>query len=689
MMKIMQHLVMVLVSLLVLTLPVQGAEQTRIVNIRHWAAPDHTRIVIDTTEDPSFQVEKDSKKISIDLEDAAYSKTLNRHFQLKKPGIDRVIVTPRPDNHVLIELFLTEHTETKIFKLQKVEEKPYRIVVDIELPEVEKKETEERERVKIVLKKKIIVIDPGHGGDDPGAVGRQGTYEKNVVLSISRRIREILNKKEGYRAFLTRDSDYYVPFKKRLKIAREYHADLFMSIHADAEKSRSAAGASVYSLSLRSASSEAARILARNENLADIVGGVANGEATKDASDPIILNMFQTNTMNSSKTFGGLLLRNISAVNRIKFATVQEAPFMVLKLPEVPSVLVETAFISNPREEKMLRNATFQKEIAETIADSAVEFLEQAPGEIPVLAKAKAEEPSKNESEKVTDQKASPRAVPSPQMPLKKKSLVIVYTVKKGDFLERIARKYGTTVAAITELNDIKTKKPLYVNRKLKIPVSFEDETSAPLKKIDPGKKPETFEKKKKLEYSKKEEEKSPSTLYTVKKGESLDIIARKNGTTLAVLLEMNDMKIKDPLYAGRKVKIPASAKEETTETREEEKGRETKEAISGKRPSVYVVKKNDTLEGIAKKHGISLQALLRLNKIKIGDSLHAGRTIRLSEPIRDDKAANKFYIVKKGDTLETIARKNKTTIAGLRKLNGKKKLSPLYVDQKLEIPGR
>lgn len=159
-----------------------------------------------------------------------------------------------------------------VFKLKKFLEKPDRVVIDIGLPDVEKREREERQQIKTSRKDKIVIIDPGHGGDDPGAVGKGGTYEKTVVLDIGRRIRDILNGAGGFRAFLTRDEDYYVSFKKRLRIAREYGADLFLSVHADAARNRDARGSSVYCLSMGGASSEAARLLARKENLADIIG---------------------------------------------------------------------------------------------------------------------------------------------------------------------------------------------------------------------------------------------------------------------------------------------------------------------------------------------------------------------------------------------------------------------------------
>ena len=347
-------------------------------NIRHWVAPDHTRVVIDTTGDVRFTVEKGDRNLAIDLEDTAFPSDIPHLTALNKPGVEGIAVSPRPNSGVRVELSLPGHVQTTVFRLKKFQDKPDRIVVDIVLPEVARQESEAREQVKITRKDRIVVIDPGHGGEAVGAVGRGGTYEKDVVLAIGRKLRSALNGRAGYRAFLTRDDDYYVSFKKRLMIAREYGADIFVSIHADAAKSRSAAGSSVYCLSTGGASSAAAQILARNENLADVVGGVPAGEGG-EASDPIILDMFQTRAINQSRTFGGGLLHYLEGANRLKFATVQAAPFLVLKLPDIPSVLVETAYISNPKEEKLLRSDRFQARIAEGIARSVVDFLPPLP----------------------------------------------------------------------------------------------------------------------------------------------------------------------------------------------------------------------------------------------------------------------------------------------------------------------
>ncbi len=178
---------------------------------------------------------------------------------LNKPGIEGIAVSPRPNSGVRVELYLPAQVQTTVFKLKQFQDKPYRIVVDIVLPDVARQESEAREQIKIARKDRIVVIDPGHGGEAVGAVGRGGVYEKDVVLAIGRKLSSVLNGISGYRAFLTRDGDYYVSFKKRLMIAKEYGADIFVSIHADAARNRSVGGSSVYCLSTGGASSAAAR----------------------------------------------------------------------------------------------------------------------------------------------------------------------------------------------------------------------------------------------------------------------------------------------------------------------------------------------------------------------------------------------------------------------------------------------
>jgi N-acetylmuramoyl-L-alanine amidase len=531
----------------------------QIKNIRHWVAPDHTRVVIDTTDDVLFTVEKGDRNLAVDLEDTAFPLDISHLTMLNKPGVEGIAVFPRPNSGVRVELYLPDHVQTTVFKLNKFQDKPYRIVVDIVLPDVARRESEAREQVKIARKDRIVVIDPGHGGEAVGAVGRGGTYEKNVVLAIGRKLRRALNGRPGYRAFLTRDGDYYVSFKKRLMIAREYGADLFVSIHADAAKSRSAGGSSVYCLSTGGASNAAAEILARNENLADVVGGVPAGEGG-EASDPIILDMFQTRAINQSRTFGGGLLHHLEGTNRLKFATIQEAPFLVLKLPDIPSVLIETAYISNPKEEKLLRSDRFQARIVDSIARSVVEFLPALPP-VAVLAVGK-DEQRRRQNQAAGDvgmPKGDPGRAgenlprPADGQPAREKAAkalpaqeqIILYRVKKGDTLHRIARRYGTSVALLLKLNRINLSDSLYVNRMLKIPgrpagVADERRQAAGAKRT-PVKR-------------------AGQIVYRVKRGDTLAAIARRYGTTVRVIGELNRLMPDDPLFVDRKLILPGNS---------------------------------------------------------------------------------------------------------------------------------
>lgn len=616
--------------------PVSAFAQNKIFNVRYWAAPDHTRIVIDASDDVPYTVKKTEKKLLINFKDTEIPEDFPQEIIVQKPGIEKITAIPLPDGAVGIELSIAQNVETRVFTIIKFQDKPYRVVVDIELPDVEKQEGQEREQIKALRKDKIIVIDPGHGGEDPGAVGKLKTQEKKVVLGISKKLRDILNKKKGYRAFLTRNGDYYVSFKKRLKIAREYGADLFVSIHADAFRKRNARGSSVYCLSLRRASSEAARILARNENLADIMGGSPNGE-NSDEVDPIILNMFQTNTLNSSKIFGSAVIKHLDSVNHIKYRKVQEAPLIVLKLPEIPSLLVETAYISNLKEEKLLRSNRFQTEIAKALANSITDFLPVKPvppSKTPKIVLTKNEDkktsidreakqqsmPIEQGEEKLDENKALTKKQPLPKKELKTidearktKTRTAVYQVKRGDTLEKIAIKNNTEISTLLKLNHMKLYDNLHAGRKLKVPVFRANNTEEKNKKdnasVDRSEAP------------------SPSTdtavrVYRVKKGDSLDRIAKKNNTTLSILLKMNNMKMKEPLYVGKKVKVP-----DTENAREEVKKSTDKKSAKS---YVYRVRKGDTLDKIAKRCNTSVSELRRLNKIKHADVVYVNQKLKL-----------------------------------------------------------
>jgi len=211
-------------------------------------------------------------------------------------------------------------------------------------------------------KRKIIVIDAGHGGVDPGAIGYKGTYEKNITLAMAKELKALLDKKSHYKVHLTRSRDIFIPLRERVRIARKYDADLFISIHADSARNRKAVGLSVYTLS-ETASDKEAAALAEKENKADIVAGLNFAEHSKEVSD-ILLNLAQRETNNSSSEFATLLSNQMSQVVKTVSNTHRFAGFAVLKAPDVPSVLLELGYLSNPTEERQLKQKSYRNKLA-------------------------------------------------------------------------------------------------------------------------------------------------------------------------------------------------------------------------------------------------------------------------------------------------------------------------------------
>ncbi|HTX05911.1 MAG TPA: N-acetylmuramoyl-L-alanine amidase [Steroidobacteraceae bacterium] len=224
----------------------------------------------------------------------------------------------------------------------------------------------------------IVAVDPGHGGQDPGAIGPRGTEEKNVTLAIGRLLAQRIDAQRGMRAVLTRNSDIFIPLRDRMLIARRAHADLFVSIHADCVTDRQIAGASVYILSVRGASSEAARWLAERENDADLKGGIQLDDKSSTLAS-VLLNLSQAATIGESMTAAQQVLAALDRSVPVRKAEVQQAAFVVLKSPDIPSMLIETDYISDPREELRLRNPRHQRKIADAIFSGVRAYFRQHP----------------------------------------------------------------------------------------------------------------------------------------------------------------------------------------------------------------------------------------------------------------------------------------------------------------------
>ena len=349
------------------------APPVKITDVRFWSAPDHARVVLDLSD--SIQYESSSQetppRLYLELKGVSLH-TQKREIDVNSPFLLKISLEADKSNARLI-LEQKKPLHATIFPLKPYLDKPHRLVIDLVDVVREKKDQEEREQQKETRPKgtRIVVIDPGHGGEDPGAVGPQKTTEKDVVLKIGEKVLSLFNQHRDIKAFLTRKGDYFVPLEKRVKMAREYGADLFMSIHADGSFNPKIRGSSIYCISLTGATDHAAKILADKENMSNILGGALLRPASisKDPNvSQILLDMMQNNSMRESFRFAEYLLKGIRTVHFLKYPSYRQANFIVLKAPDIPSVLVETAFITNKEDESLLNQGDFQQRLAEGIS---------------------------------------------------------------------------------------------------------------------------------------------------------------------------------------------------------------------------------------------------------------------------------------------------------------------------------
>lgn len=357
-----------------------AADIAAVKGVRLWAAPDNTRVVIDITAPVPYKLSTLSNptRVVIDLKNARLQTALSAGKGL----VGSVSGTVRNGTDLRVVLNLKTAVQPKSFTLKPNSQYGHRLVIDL-YPRNTIAETAEPavsppapvalHHDRVVKKTQpdavrdlVVAIDAGHGGDDPGAHGSAGTNEKDVVLAIARRLASLIGNERGMRAVMIRDGDYFVGLRQRIQKARKYKADLFVSIHADAFTDRRASGSSVYTLSQHGATNEAARWLADSENASDLVGGVSLDDKD-DLLASVLLDLSQTATTEDSIEVGDKVLGNLSRVGRVHKARVQQAGFVVLKSPDIPSILVETAFISNPSEERRLRDSRHQQVLAQAI----------------------------------------------------------------------------------------------------------------------------------------------------------------------------------------------------------------------------------------------------------------------------------------------------------------------------------
>ena len=347
-----------------------------VTDVRFWSAPDRSRVVIDLTESVLYESSSQEGPPQFHLElKGAYLYTPKREVEVNDPFLAKISLIGLEKGRVKLVLHQKKPLNVNVFTLKPYEDKTYRLVIDLVDIAQEKKEIEERQKQKEIKVKgtKIVVIDPGHGGEDPGAIGPKKTKEKDIVLKVGEKVVHLLNQNKEIQAFLTRKGDYFIPLEERTKIAREYGADLFVSLHMDGSFNPQARGSSVYCLSLSGATDQAAKTLADKENLSNVLGG-AFSKPTDLSKDPnlnqILLDLRQNDTMRDSFQFAETLLKDIKAINPLKYPTYRQANFIVLKALDIPSALVEMAYITNKEDERLLNGAEFQEKMAKTLSTS-------------------------------------------------------------------------------------------------------------------------------------------------------------------------------------------------------------------------------------------------------------------------------------------------------------------------------
>ena len=370
----------ILIAALLMLAPLQSFA-AEVSGFRVWADPVKTRAVLDLDRKTAYQLFtlKNPHRVVVDLQSSSIDIPLT--LEKEHAGVITGVRYGQPDTHTLRVVFdLSESADLKSFLLEPTAQYSHRLVIDLFAKSGSQKSSMVKRVVDINEPNRdvVIAIDAGHGGEDPGAVGPKKTREKDVVLRIARELKIAVDAEPGMRGVLTRDGDYYIPLRGRYEKARKARADLFVSIHADAFSKSSVSGSSVFVLSARGASSEFARLLADSENASDLVGGVTLSDKD-DMLASVLLDLSQSATREASNNVAKDILGSLKRNGKTHKDYVGSANFMVLKSPDVPSVLIETAFISNPSEEKRLTEKEFQQRMAGAITRGVRDYFYSSP----------------------------------------------------------------------------------------------------------------------------------------------------------------------------------------------------------------------------------------------------------------------------------------------------------------------
>ncbi|CAH9049647.1 N-acetylmuramoyl-L-alanine amidase AmiB [Pseudoalteromonas sp. CIP111854] len=438
------YVLTLLFSIIFMVLSFAVQAKNDIQGVRVWPSPDSTRVVFDLSDKPDFSyfMLKNPLRLVVDFNNTNKAKSLPaipvEHRLIKKLRYSKA----KNQNATRMVFELTSSVKPVIFALAPTAPKKDRLVIDLyakktSLYSNEKNTSKKRDR--LVDRDIIIAIDAGHGGEDPGSIGPSGTYEKNVTLPIAKRLARLIDKQQGMKARLTRTGDYYLKLHTRSNKAREKRADFFVSIHADAFSSPGPSGSSVWVLSLRRANSEIGKWLEDKEKHSQLLGGAA--ELIKDTANEkylakALLDMSMDHSMKTALQVADEVVSELKKVTKLHKKRPQSANFGVLKSPDIPSILVETGFISNPKEERLLKSGNHQEKLARAIFKSIKNYYKRNPPDDSLFARLK--EPAE-------------------------------HVVKSGESLSVLANRYGISIAALKRANKL-TKDTLFIGQVLTIP---------------------------------------------------------------------------------------------------------------------------------------------------------------------------------------------------------------------------
>jgi N-acetylmuramoyl-L-alanine amidase len=419
---------LIVTAWLVLT-SVQSSIAATVEGVRMWRSPDSTRLVFDLDAPVTHKIFKldEPKRLVIDIDQGTFSASL-ANLDFDETPVLKLRHGAKSGGALRVVLDLKQDVKPRSFELKKISGKPDRLVVDLyDKKQSTVKSVESIAKTSAVETRRdiVIAIDAGHGGEDPGAIGPGRLYEKHIVLKVAKNLANLVNAAPGYKAVLVRKGDYFIPLNRRPEEARQVHADLFISIHADGFDDPSARGASVFTLSNRGATSKMASILASKENQSDLIGGV--DRISLDDKDSqlrqILVDLSMTSSMNVSRDVGSRVLKQLGAVTRLHSTRVEQAGFAVLKSADVPSLLIETGFITNPTEARNLNTLGHRTKLAKAIFKGINSYFSDKPPEGTQLAW------------------------------LKNGGGVVKHKIKRGDTLISIAKHYQVSVANIKKHN--------------------------------------------------------------------------------------------------------------------------------------------------------------------------------------------------------------------------------------------